>query len=618
MQTAMSEPRTVAPLARCVWRDFVRARHALFVFEFLFKIAQVWLFVPAVALILAAALAAAGRLAVSNGDILDFLLTPAGLCYAAVFGVLALASLLFEQASAMVLAALTGTSERPSARAMLRTAVRKSLRVVQLGAVMAAWLALALLPLLSLAVLAYAVLLPEHDISFYLEVRPPAFWAAAGLGALLLLAAAATVLCLYVRWAFALPILLFEDQSARAALRASRERVRGVGWRVGLLLVGWPVGVLLLGAAAEAGFQFFAGAVLAHAGERPVALILLLLVTQVGLVATISFVVVTGLALLKRRLYLLRCEQLGLARRDGLGTTPGAEQPVSPWHRRVAWLSWSLFVVAPLVVWADLSRYTATRPAARVTARRGHARAAPENTLSAIRKAIDSGADCAEVNVQLTADGVIVLVHDPDLRRVAGDPRKVEALTYDQIRRLDVGSRFDRSFAGERVPTLAEAINLSRGRIKLNIELRLFGPDRGLAREVARLVREQAFEHDCLVTSFDYDALQTVKRHDPRLRTGLIVAKALGDVSRLKVEVLSVRAGALTDEMLRAAHRLGMEVHVWTVNDPGEMVRLIKRGVDNLLTNDPELAIRVRDEWASLTGTGRLILASRLLLGLDP
>src|SRR5262249_19134550 len=102
------------------------------------------------------------------------------------------------------------------------------------------------------------------------------------------------------------------------------------------------------------------------------------------------------------------------------------------------------------------------------------------------------------------------------------------------------------------------------------------------------------------------------------LRTGLIVAKALGDVSRLEVEALSIRAGALSDEMVRAAHRLGMEVHVWTVNDARQMARLIKRGVDNILTSDPDLGVRVRDEWAGLTGSERLVLASRLLLGLDP
>jgi glycerophosphoryl diester phosphodiesterase len=290
----------------------------------------------------------------------------------------------------------------------------------------------------------------------------------------------------------------------------------------------------------------------------------------------------------------------------------------SPWPGRLAYLCVGLVLLGPLVLWAELPRRVADRPLVRVTAHRGHSLAAPENTLSAVRKAIESGADYAEVDVQQTADGVVVLLHDRDLKRVAGVPRGIGELPYAEVRKLDVGEWFDPSFAGERVPTLDEVIDLSRGRIKLNLELKFHGPDRRLARDVARLIREGDFESDCLVTSFDYDALLAVKRDNPRLRTGLIVAHALGDVSRVEVEVLSVRAEGLSDEVLRQAHRLGKEVHVWTVNDARQMARMTKRGVDNLITDDPDLAIRVRDEWASLTGAERLVLASRLLLGLDP
>jgi glycerophosphoryl diester phosphodiesterase len=220
------------------------------------------------------------------------------------------------------------------------------------------------------------------------------------------------------------------------------------------------------------------------------------------------------------------------------------------------------------------------------------------------------------MDVQQTADGVVVLLHDRDLKRVSGVSRRLEELTFEEVRRLDVGSWFDAAFAAERVPTLEEVIKLCRGRIKLNIELKFFGPDRRLAGEVARLIRDQDLEADCIVTSLKYDALLEVKHHNPRLRTGLIVAHTLGDVSRLEVDALSVRADFLSDALLRSARRRGQEVHVWTVNDAGQMTQMIKRGVDNIITSDPDLAIRVRNEWANLTEAERLVLASRLLLGL--
>jgi glycerophosphoryl diester phosphodiesterase len=382
----------------------------------------------------------------------------------------------------MILVTRSGAVERLPLRQMLRAAFRKSLRIAQLGAIQAALLALALVPLVLLAVLTYGVLLTEYDIYFHLKDRPPVFWLAAGIGGLLLMAALAVGTLLYVRWALALPILLFEDRSARAALRASRERVRGAGWRVGLVLFGWLLGVLLLGAVAEAGFRLLAAAVLDSAGEHPVALILLLLIAQGGLLATLSFVLVVGLGLVTRRLYLLRSESLGLSHQDRWETVPGAEKPGLPWSRRLVWLALLLYLLAPLALWAGLSRHLTDRPPVRVTAHRGHARAAPENTLSAMHKAIESGADYAEMDVQQTADGVVVLLHDRDLRRVAGVSRRLDELSYDEVRQLDVGSWFDPAFAGERVPTLADVIGLCRGKIRLNIELKFFGPDRRLAR----------------------------------------------------------------------------------------------------------------------------------------
>jgi glycerophosphoryl diester phosphodiesterase len=590
----------------------------LFIYEFMFKLAEAWLLVPAVGLVLAIILTQAGHVAVSNLDVLTFLLTPLGLVYAALFTTAVVALLLVEQAGIMILADLAGSIERPPFKQMLRAGVEKSLRIVQLGAVQAALLALALVPFVLLAILTYAVLLSEYDIYFYLKQRPPAFWLAAGIGGVLLLAALAVSAWLCIRWAFALPIVLFESRSSRAALRASRERVRGAGWRVGFFLLGWLAGVLLLGVVIEGGFRFLAEAVLDKAGDRPIVLIVVLLLVNAGLLATLAFVLVVGLGVITRRLYVLRNQQLGLLAHDGEETGPGQQRPISPWNWRLAWLSLPLFLVAPLAIWTSLTRYLKERPLVQITAHRGHARAAPENTLSAMRKAIESGADYVEMDVQLTGDGKVVLLHDRDFKRVADVAQRLDELTYEEVRQLDVGSWFDPAFAGERVPTLAQVIDLCRGKIRLNIELKFFGPDRRLAHAVADIVRAQNLESGCLVTSLNYDSLLEVKEHTARVRTGIIVAHALGDVSRLEVDTVSVRADFLSDELLRSAHRHGREVHAWTVNDPREMIHLMKRGVDNIITSDPDLGVRVRNNWASVSGPERLVLASRVLLGLDP
>src|SRR5262249_8516814 len=150
---------------------------------------------------------------------------------------------------------------------------------------------------------------------------------------------------------------------------------------------------------------------------------------------------------------------------------------------------------------------------------------------------------------------------------------------------LDVGRWFGPDFADERAPALSDAIDLARGRIQLNIELKLYGDDRGLAREVGRILRETQFEDDCIVTSFHQPALRELRSSNPSVRSGPIIAAAVGDVTRLEGEVLSIRADWLTDTVLRSARRRGQEVHVWTVNDERQMVRLMMRGVDNILTS---------------------------------
>jgi glycerophosphoryl diester phosphodiesterase len=524
--------------------------------------------------------------------------------------------LLLEQAGIMLLAAREGSAGRPPWKQVLRAALSTSLRVGRKGAVQAALIALALVPFVLLAALTYGVFLSEYDVYYYLNVRPPAFWLAAGVGGLLLLGALAVAASLLVRWAFALPALLFEGLSVRAALRASRDRTRGVRRRVGTALLGWLAGVLLLGFALEAGLRVAAGHFL-DGGAGLVALALLLL-AHAALLAALSFALAVGPALLARRLYLWRSAQLGLSLGGGREAAAPAERAASPRLRVGAVLALAFALLSPLALWFGPLRRLTDHPPVRVTAHRGHARAAPENTLAAMRRAVESGADYAEMDVQLTADGVAVLLHDRDLKRVAGVSRRLDELRYDEVRRLDVGSWFSPAFAGERVPTLAEVIDLCRGKIRLNIELKVFGTDRRLAREVARVLREKEFESECLVTSLRYEALLDARRANDRLRAGLTVAYALGDVSRVEVEALSVRADFLSDELLRSARRHGKEVHVWTVNDPRQMTRQMARGVDNVITSDPDLGVRIRDEWEGRTPAERLVLASRVLLGLDP
>ncbi|QDU31760.1 Glycerophosphoryl diester phosphodiesterase [Anatilimnocola aggregata] len=601
---------------RAAWSDFTRAWRGLVIYELLFKLVDAWLLVPAVALLLRTVLAHAGRFTVTNHEILDFLFTPLGILYAAIFGTVAVTSRLIEQAGIMLVVSLATRGERPTLMAWLKKLFFKSLNITKLGAVKVVLLTVVFAPFVALAVITYGLLLTQHDIYFYWINRPPVFWLAAGIGLVILLGAASVGCWLYVRWAFALPIALFEQKLAHVALRTSAQRVRGIGWRVAAFLLGWQFLALLMAALVGIAYRQLALLLIGAATERPGWLVLLLLLVQALLLAAVSFVAAVGQGALMRRLYLSRAEQLGVD--VGRLTTEEAatSEPRSILVTRLVYVSLSAVLLSPILIWIGLLQAGDAKPWVKVTAHRGHARAAPENTLAAIRKAIESGADYAEIDVQLTADGHVILLHDRDLKRVARDSRRLADLNLAELRQLDVGSWFASSFAGERVPTLEEVIALAKGRIKLNIELKYYGPDDGLARRVAEVVADQGFTKDALVTSFNYEALLENKRHNPAQRVGLIVAHSLGDVSRLEVDALSVRADHLNDAMLRSARRLKREVHVWTVNDRTAMTQWIQRDVDNLITSDPDLAIEVRREWSELGSAEQLLQSSRVLLGI--
>jgi glycerophosphoryl diester phosphodiesterase len=246
-----------------------------------------------------------------------------------------------------------------------------------------------------------------------------------------------------------------------------------------------------------------------------------------------------------------------------------------------------------------------------VTAHRGSSGRAPENTLSAIRAAIEDDADYAEVDVQETSDGRVVLVHDIDLRRLAEDTRGIWELTRAEIAEVDAGSWFGKEFAGERIPILEDALRMARNRIVLNVELKFNGHDVALPQRVVDILVDEQVGPGAVISSLDYRALQEVRELAPEIEVGFIVASAITDITVLDVDFLAVSTSIATRNFVRAAQRDGKEVHVWTVNDRAQMLRIIELGVDNIMTDYPALLREVLAERASLTDIEKLLLAFR-------
>ena len=226
-----------------------------------------------------------------------------------------------------------------------------------------------------------------------------------------------------------------------------------------------------------------------------------------------------------------------------------------------------------------------------ITAHRGSSRTAPENTIPAIEAAVEEMADSVEIDVQMTADGVVVLGHDASLKRVAGVNRSIASMTFEELEKLDVGSWFSSEYAGTRIPSLSEVLELCSQKTSLNIEIKYVGKNSELPEKTAEMVREYGMENQCVITSTNLSYLKRVKEALPEIRTGYIISAAYGNFySSEDVDFISIRSGFVTSSLMQNAHEQGKAVYAWTVNTKSELERLTLLGVDGIITDRPVLA----------------------------
>ena len=223
-------------------------------------------------------------------------------------------------------------------------------------------------------------------------------------------------------------------------------------------------------------------------------------------------------------------------------------------------------------------------------AHRGASGHAPENTLAAFRLAWKMGAEMCELDVQQTADDRLVVMHDSTLERTTSGSGNLWEMTLAELQRYDAGSWHDKKFSGEPPPALEQVIALARGKMKLNIEIKIHGHERHLPALVAETIRRENLVDECVVTSFDWKIVDEIKKLAPELNTGYIFGwkEFSPEVFTAAVELLSTHYSLVDADFVDRAHAAGKKVHVWTVNYKWMMRRLVKRGVDGIITNYPD------------------------------
>jgi glycerophosphoryl diester phosphodiesterase len=224
-----------------------------------------------------------------------------------------------------------------------------------------------------------------------------------------------------------------------------------------------------------------------------------------------------------------------------------------------------------------------------VDAHRGSSAWFPENTLVAFEAAIASGADSVEFDVQLTSDGVPIVIHDDTVDRTTDGRGKVSELPYSALGSLDAGSWKSASFSGERVPTLDESLSLLAGMVRINMELK--APDSRLAQVAAAAIEGRGLLHQAMVSSFHLDLLEAVRSRLPAVWIHHFFDREPPDDFWQRdghvINSVGVSKDHLTREVVEWCRSAGRPVWVWTVDDPDEAVRFAAMGVQSITTNDP-------------------------------
>ena len=414
----------------------------------------------------------------------------------------------------------------------------------------------------------------------------------------------------FLRWIFAIPIMMEEDgTSFSKACRKSSRMTRG--WYLGkilLLTIFWiACGYIFywIGSALAVTVLYLLSMWVTPAQTDPYVIFFINLWTPVSVVLYILFFWIVSPIMMAsyQSAYYKRKEELGEKILDY--TDP------PHYFSRYPILKWGIITICLVSIYFSVPRRYAQirwmlntdygKPM--IMAHRGYSELCPENTLPAFKECVDRDFQAAELDVQMLADGTIIVLHDDNFKRTTGYDKNVWEATYDEIKDLDNGSFFDEEFRETKIPMLDEVIKLaktSKDVLFLNIEIKRTGHDDGIVQKVIDIIDENDFYSYCDITSQDYATLEEVREIDPNVLTAYTSVIGIGDIETLDAaDIISINETFATYENIERIHHAGKYVFVWTVNEEDTMQQLVSLNVDAILTNNPERCRYVIDEYGS-------------------
>jgi len=227
-------------------------------------------------------------------------------------------------------------------------------------------------------------------------------------------------------------------------------------------------------------------------------------------------------------------------------------------------------------------------------AHRGASAVAPENTMAAFEQAVELGADVIELDLHVSSDGELVVIHDVTLDRTTNGKGPVHACSLQELKQLDAGAWFGKNFAGEHIPTLTEVLDRFAGKVPLALEIKAGSAFyHRIEERLVSVLREHQAISQVAVASFDHHALLRLKELEPSLRTAALLVGRPASMAAVagpsQVDAMALECSLVTKTEVDACHTAGLQLVVWVVNEPTQMRHFIDLGVDGIITDRPDL-----------------------------
>lgn len=554
-----------------------------------------------------------GQAVLSDMEIAMFMLSPAGILAMVIFAGLLITLLVFEQASMMALSATRVAEKNISVMTALYFTLRHAKSIYFFTVRLIIRLLIIVVPFLALSAAVAWLLITDHDINYYLAEKPPVFIANAVIIALIMAVMLFVLVSKLLSWTLALPLVLFSDMSPADSFSKSEALVQGHKKQILKSFALWAFASVLLGMVVL-GVVHILGGQLIPLFNDSLKVLVVLMGLLVALLSLANFFVSTFTSSTLSSLVVILAERYGCKMDTSALSTKEKGAGFNLTTRKVT-LFLLTTVTAAVLVGTWLLKDIQTEDSAVIIAHRGAAGLAPENTMEAIHRAIEDHADWVEIDVQESKDGEVVVIHDSDFMKISNVPTKVWDGTLSELRQIDIGSWFDPKFASERIPTLEEVLLAAKGKAKVLIELKYYGHDEQLEQRVIDIVEKTGMSQNVALMSLSPEGVKKVRALRPELETGILLSKAIGNISKMDVDFLAINMGMMKTNFVRRAHKVGKKVYIWTANDPVSMTSMISLGVDGVITDEPAMCNKVLTQRKELGTVERLLLHTAVLLG---